>query len=245
MPTLNGPIVPGTAGPYAILINGGASVANNPILNLTLNAQYDVTLEMKIDEVNTFPTAIWETYQTNKSYVLIDQTNNQKNIYVQFRVFQNSQYYLSEVFSVSIVLDTSAPILGSSSIIINSGASFTRSRDTQLLFNVSAAPTGMQLFNEIDYDPINFNSPFIPFQQHYNWRLSANNGLKTVYARFRDEIGNTTSFVSASIQLNTTIPQAPVITSPTSGSVINQRVINVSGTAEPGAIILVTVKPLG
>ncbi|MBU1726656.1 MAG: hypothetical protein KJ880_03395 [Candidatus Omnitrophica bacterium] len=55
-----------------------------------------------------------------------------------------------------------------------------------------------------------------------NWSLSSEDGIKTVYAKFRDACGNWSGVYSDSIILDTT-PAAISITSPLDGAVITDR----------------------
>lgn len=241
------PVVPGPLGPYVILINGGdVKVASNNV-TLMLNAESEPTLEMIISESNTFAAANWETYQTFKPYSFRENRDGNKVVFVKFRIRLEGLFLReSEVYSASIVRDTTPPVLLDPSILINAGDTFTRTRTIALALNTDDTAKMMQIFNEIDYTPSNFNTiPWIPFLPQLSWLLSVGNGEKKIYARFRDDIGNITVFVTATIQLNTSVPPAPVITSPAQGATINQRVIKVQGTAEPGAIVSITVRKKG
>lgn len=240
------PVVPGPLGPYAILIEGGAQKTNKNTVDLVLNATYNSTLEMIISESDTFASATWEPYQTTTTYSFRDTSDGTKTVFVKYRITLSGGFIReSSVYSDTIIKDTTAPELRDPAILIDGGNTFTRDRTVNLLFNIGGSPIMMQVVNEVDYNPSNFSSlPWIPYQAQIAWLLSSGNGTKRVYARFKDDIGNTTVFVSATITYNRDLPQAPVITTPSQGSTVNQRVINVQGTAEPGAIVSVTVRPL-
>lgn len=244
-PENGGPLVPGSLGPFIILINGGAEKTNSSLVDLSLNAESEPTLEMIIFENDSFSTAIWEPYQSSTTYQFVDTSDGIKTVYVKFRITVDSAFRESEIYNTTINKSTKAPTLVDPSILINGGSPFTRESTVTLLFNVLDNPTEMQIVNEVDYNPLTFNSLiWIPYQQELSWVLSSGNGNKRVYARFKDEVDNTTIFTSAAIIYNQDLPRAPVITTPTRGSVVNQRVIRVEGTAEPGALVTVTVRPL-
>lgn len=240
------PVVPGPLGPFAILIDGGNEKTTNNTVDLLLNAEYDETLEMIISESDTFASAVWEPYQTTTTYTFNDSSDGNKTVFVKYRITLEGGFVReSTVYSDSIVKDTQPPELIDPAILIDGGNTFTRDRTINLLFNVDNTATMMQVMNEVDYNPSNFDSiPWIPFQNQIAWLLSEGNGIKRVYARFRDDVGNVTVFVSATITYNRDLPQAPVITTPTQGSIVNQRVVKVEGTAEPGAIVSLTVRPV-
>lgn len=240
------PIVPGPYGPYAILIEGGSPTTSASTVSLLLNAEGDVSLEMIISENTTFVPGIWEPYQTFKNYTFLDPSDGVKTVLVKFRLQQlDLSYVESAVYSASISKDSTPPAFNSPPVLINNGATLTRDRLVNVAINVNAAPVLMQVINELDYTPSGIAvTPWVPFNAEFGWTLTPGNGEKRVYIRVRDSVGNTTSFVSAGISLNSTLPQAPVITSPVSGSVVNQRIVKVTGTAEPGALVTVTVKPI-
>ncbi len=241
------PIVPGPLGPYTILINGGATRVNSNNVTLTLNATPDSTLEMLISESALFTNASWEPYQTTRAYSFVDTADGNKTIYVKFRVkLLNTYYRESSVSNASIIKDTAAPVITSPGIIINGGQIFTREQQVALTFNVDETAVMMQVFNEIDYNPLTYDlAPWIGFVNPTSWTLSNGNGEKRVYVRFRDAVGNPTAFVSSAIKFNGAVPSAPIIVSPANGETVNQRVIKVTGTAEPGALVTVTVRPRG
>jgi len=241
------PIVPGPSGPYAFLINGGAAKTNLNIVTLTLNAAADPTLEVLISESDTFYGAAWQSYATTKSYTFKSPINESKTLFVKYRIKLAGIYYReSPAYNSSIVFDNTAPSLTNPIVLINGGITFTRNRLVSLVFNVDTTAIAMQIFNEIDYDPVTVGAAgWTPYANPKTWQLSLGNGQKNIYVRFKDDIGNITVFSSAGIVFNSDLPQAPVIASPASGSVLNQRMITLTGTAEPGALITVTVKPKG
>jgi len=240
------PVVPGPLGPFAILIEGGTLITSLQTVSLLLNAENEATLEMIISESSTFITGVWEPYQTFKNYTFRETKDGTKVVFVKFRIKLAGLYYReSAAYSASIVKDTTPPAFNTPPILINAGATFTRDRTVAIAVNVNASAVLMQVINEADYTTGGIAiAPWVAFKAQFSWLLSTSNGEKRVYVRLRDEIGNTTTFVSAGIKLNSEMPQAPVITSPLTGSVMNQRIIKVTGIAEPGAIVTVTVKPI-
>lgn len=83
------------------------------------------------------------------------------------------------------VLDTTPP---TGSVSINAGAARTTSRTVTLSLNASDAAgtvTGMRFSN----DGTTFSSE-VAYAASYTWTLSSGDGIKTVYARFKDSAGN-------------------------------------------------------
>jgi alpha-tubulin suppressor-like RCC1 family protein len=120
--------------------------------------------------------------------------------------------YLADAnnFRIRKVVGSDMPAAG---VIINSGAIFTKS--TEVLLNLSCAGfasncSEMQLSN----DEAAWSLPVEPYVTSRSWTLSAGDGLKTVYVKFKDEAGDWSPAYSASITLDTT-PPTVTLTSPT------------------------------
>jgi hypothetical protein len=87
----------------------------------------------------------------------------------------------------------------SGTIVINNGAISTTSRDVVLTTTVTD-PTGNVSGVSFSNDNVHWTDR--PWNTY--WQLEAGDGLKTVYARFRDTFGNVSPVVSDTIDLNTT-----------------------------------------
>ncbi len=94
-------------------------------------------------------------------------------------------------------------------------------------------------------DGVTWN-PFVDYAQTYSsfyngvsydvpYTLPTGDGVKTVYARFRDRAGNVSTPISQTITLDTTAPAAPIISVPVADSYVNTWANTVSGTAEANA----------
>lgn len=112
------------------------------------------------------------------------------------------------------VNDPIAPAI--STFTINFGASITNSPNLNLSIsatdNYSPASALTMSFSN---DGTNYSSP-VPYATTANWTLSPGDGLRTVYARIRDEAGNITPH-TAQITLDTTGP-APTLFSINNGA---------------------------
>ncbi len=76
-----------------------------------------------------------------------------------------------------------------------------------------------------------------------NWTvdITLSEGSNTLTATAKDPAGNTSAAASITVVLDTTAPAAPVITSPADGMATNSAAQTVSGTAEAGATVTVTL----
>ena len=114
----------------------------------------------------------------------------------------------SPELSVALVLDTIAP--GSPSIVINDGTDFTLIRDVTLTLSATDATEV-----RVSEDPNFTNDDFISFSEDPTllpFELSRGGGTKTVFAVFRDSVGNETSPVFDTIILPST--ESEIISSP-------------------------------
>lgn len=125
--------------------------------------------------------------------------------------------------------DTTPP---TGTISINSNATFSRSVTVTLSLSASDAQSGMGAGAQMCFsnDNTNWSTPE-SFATSKAWTLSAGDGPKTVYVRYKDAAGNwMASAVSDSIILDTTRPTAS-ISSPADGAMTNVTTIAISGTA--------------
>ncbi len=85
------------------------------------------------------------------------------------------------------------------SVAIEQGRPKTGSRNVTLTLAASGSASLMQVSNESDLS----SAPWFTFQTSYSWQLTAGDGEKTVYARFRDQEDNESDVVSDTIELDT------------------------------------------
>lgn len=105
----------------------------------------------------------------------------------------NESVKSSEVSAYIPVPDTTAP---TGSIVINAGAALTSTRSVTLTLSASDASgvTGMKISN----DGTSWSDE-CTFSTSQTWVLTTDDGLKTVYAMFKDSAGNWSSAVSDTI----------------------------------------------
>ncbi|HOJ13628.1 MAG TPA: fibronectin type III domain-containing protein [Deltaproteobacteria bacterium] len=111
----------------------------------------------------------------------------------------NNESEKSAEVSASIPVSDTTPPTGS--VVINAGAARTSSRTVTLTLSASdtqGAVTGMRFSN----DGSTYSAE-TAYATTYTWTLSSGDGVKTVYARFKDSSGNWSSAVSDSIELVT------------------------------------------
>lgn len=123
-------------------------------------------------------------------------------------------------------------------IVIDAGNTSTNSTAVTLTLtcNDNVGCTQMQFSND--------NAAWSPLEANAtgkSWTLAPGaDGVRTVFARFRDAAGNLSTAVSDTITLDTAPPAAPVIGSPANNTLTNNTARPaISGTAEPNATVTV------
>lgn len=121
----------------------------------------------------------------------------------------------------STPVDTTPPT--STSVVVNSGAAATTTASVTLTLGAVGAST-MIVGNTSDF----VGSSYVTYTTSLAWTLTSGNGVKTVYAKFKDAAGNISGVVSDTITLDSaatpeqTTPPAttpePPTTAPPSGS---------------------------
>ena len=110
-----------------------------------------------------------------------------------------------------LTLDTLAP--SGLSVSINSGATTCTSRAVTLSVSVSDSDTTGYQIKIWGIDGVSAESAasWETFTGSKSITLTDGDGLKTVYVKVRDDVGNETAAVSDSITLNTSVPVVTIV----------------------------------
>ncbi|MBM3307521.1 MAG: hypothetical protein FJY74_04290 [Candidatus Eisenbacteria bacterium] len=84
-------------------------------------------------------------------------------------------------------------------ILIAGGRPKTSTRDVTITMSAPSTTELMRVSNSASVD----GSPWVPYQANYSWQLPAGDGVKTVYAQFRDSGDSQSLVVSDDIELDT------------------------------------------
>lgn len=125
--------------------------------------------------------------------------------------YDNDANYVSTTQNAaeqSLTVDTSAP---SGSVTIAAGSAGTSSTSVTLTLTTndnvdSSGQIEMQVSNVSNFAGASWEA----FASSKNWTLTSGEGTKTVYVRFRDRAGNTSSSVSDTVALDVTAPSTTV-----------------------------------
>jgi len=184
-----------------ISINSGAAWTNSTSVTLTLSASdaHSGVSKMKFSNDGVVFSSE-EDYATSKSWTLTTGEGT-KTVYVQYK---DSADNWSGSISDTITLDTTPP---TGTISINSGAAYTNSTSVTLTLSASdsSGVSKMQFSN----DGVVFSSEE-DYATSKSWTLTASDGLKTVYVRYKDNAGNWSGPIGDTITLDTTSPTGTI-----------------------------------
>ncbi|PJA15529.1 hypothetical protein CO112_03570 [Candidatus Dojkabacteria bacterium CG_4_9_14_3_um_filter_150_Dojkabacteria_WS6_41_13] len=190
-----------------ISINTGAMYTNSTsvMLNSNITDATSSVTHMKLSESATFTGASWEAYATSKAFTLTG-VDGSETIYAKFK---DAAGNVSEVVSDTIVLDTTGP---TGNLVINAGSSLTNDRTLSLtLTSTDELSTVAEMM--ISEDAAFTGASYETYATSRTYELtSTGDGVKTIYVKFKDALGNESAAYSAEIELDTTGPSAPVIT---------------------------------
>lgn len=166
----------------SVVINAGAAWTSGSAVTLSLSASDTGSGmgQMRFSNDNvTWST--WETYATTKPWTLTAGAGA-KTVYAQFRdVVGNG----SVSYSDGITVDSTAP---TGSVVINAGAASTNTQSVSL--TLAATDTGGSGLTQMRFSNDNVTwSAWESYAASKAWSLSGGDGLKTVYAQYRDVAG--------------------------------------------------------
>ncbi len=180
--------------------NGSTSTDATPMISGTSTEDGD-TVDLFTSSSCTSPSKVGTATVTSGAFSIPNFTLAQDGsytFYYQVRDPAGNTLACSST-SLSYVLDTSAPT--SPSVVINSGETGTEFHSVSLTLSATeTASLPMQMCVAEDADCSTCS--WISYSSTRNMNLSAGNGSKTISARFRDSLGNTSSCVHSSITVS-------------------------------------------
>jgi hypothetical protein len=206
--TASGPDIEPPTG--SVIINRGAETDQGAIYTTSPNVVLALSATDTQSGVVSYRTSVdsldysnWLDY-TPEISVNLGAGDGEKIIYVQFR---DGAGWISEVYTDTIILDTSA---GSAyGLSINDGALWTNSTTVSLTIPAQAGTAEMQISNDGGF----IGAMWEPYALYQAWEMTAldNNVLpRTVYVRFRDTAGNTPSTFQDDIILDVVAPASEI-----------------------------------
>lgn len=130
----------------------------------------------------------------------------------------------SESIIITVCVDGIPP--QNPTILIEEDETHTNSLDVSLSLGAEDASHMI-----ISQDPDFSDAQWQTFTTSMTFGLSSGDDTKTVYVKYKDEVGNQTEAVSDSIILDTTPPEI-IITSPQDGALVNTPTLTLEGTVD-------------
>ncbi len=178
----------------SVIINEGAGIANYPNLQLDIKAPADLKAGlMQVIVDDDVEGTEWEVYATSKILIL-DPGDGTRTVSVRFEDFRG---ILSLLVSSTIVLDTTAPIVG---VTIEDGSQYATSTSVKvtLAYDDILPPATLWVSNTDDLD----EAQELVYADTFDWTLSAVEGEATIYVWAMDgadNVGHGTGIITYAI----------------------------------------------
>jgi hypothetical protein len=171
---------------------------------------------MKISNHENLTGIKWESYRPKvKNWLLEGKEDGLKKVYARFRDQAGNE---TEPVSDQIEIDTKPPVRAS--IVINNAAEYTNDPSRTVKLRLSAVgATRMLIANDAQLA----DSQWFPYGEELSWTLEAGDGVKRVYVKFADDVGNESTVASDQILYDGTPPQDCVIMINKGASSTNDR----------------------
>lgn len=177
----------------------------------------------------------WETYVPSKSWTL-GQSNATATVYAKFRDLAGNE---SSCISDTIVHDSQAP--ASFSLSINSGAISTTSTGVSLSLSASdGLPIEMYITNTLGCGS---GGTWESFAGSRSWTLAQTGGTATVYVKYRDAAGNSSSCVSDTITHYAGAPTSAFISIESGSPTVSSTVATLALSANQATEMYITNDP--
>jgi hypothetical protein len=182
----------------AVMINEGGEWTTS--VKVDINMDIEDVSHMQFNNTNAISNqVIWEQFEPSKVNWTLIPGDGPKTVFMRFKDESNN---ISEIISANVTLDTKPP---TGEIAINDGAKFVNNSERIVSIQITSTDgKGIQLTNKPDFTDIKME-PFLPLVD--NWVLDGEDGPKTVFLRLRDEAGNFSNVLTASIILDRQPPQ--------------------------------------
>ena len=181
----------------SISINNGAYETKDQTVTLTLYA--DDCKQMRIGESYTLDDASWISYSETYKYSFTNKSSGIKRVYVQFKSESGT---ISPIESDSIIYSASGYI----GIWINDGDAITNKTAAEIK---AIYPNATQMM--ISESPSFSNAFWENYIPTRKWNFTNDEGLKTLYCKFKGGNANPEEVFTASILYDATPPKVEMV----------------------------------
>jgi hypothetical protein len=182
-----------------ISIDNKSKFTNNKEKKVNLQLRIDDASEMQISESADFKGVEWQPAKAEISGFTLSGDDGPKNVFLRLK---DKAGNASTVVSANIILDRTAP--EDCRLLINNGSKWINTPSKRATLSLLAKGAHeMMIANNASFSGVKWES----MKPTLGWTLEGDDGLKKVYAKFRDEAGNESGVVEASIMLDTKVPE--------------------------------------
>lgn len=180
----------------AISVDGGAESTFNAYVEVAVKA--DGAVGMQLSTHKNFEGATWQAYSPHPFRLDLPVKGGLHTVYARFK---DSQGNVSKIISDDILLEV-RPL--ETAFLINRGALYTNNRQGKVMLNFQGRYVAEILVsNAADFSGAHWQS----YQENLSWTLSAGDGEKQVFVRFRSKTKTESAPVSQKIVLDRQPPQ--------------------------------------
>jgi hypothetical protein len=179
---------------------GSQGITNNKdaLVNLELSVEGDDARYMMVSNTENFFEGRWEIYRNKVEDWKIALGDGEKGVYVKFRDRAGN---VSSTFSDKVILDLTSPI--DTRIAVEKRAKYVQSN--LILVNVYARGASEVMLGKSEQFT---GETWQKYEEEIkDWQLEGEDGKKVIYAKFKDEAGNTTPPISTEVILDRVAPQ--------------------------------------
>lgn len=182
-----------------IIINNKEKYCTNIDKYVNLQLSVKDAKEMIISNSENFEDAEWQPYNFFYQNWVLDGDDGEKKVWVKFR--DEAENETMPIFS-SIMLDRQEPT--GEEIIIDKGAEYTNDKSHRVQLDLKIDDKHeMMIATHRSFKP---SGKWEPYQPTKSWTLTGRDGIKKLYAKFRDKAGNESATAMAQIRLDTEPP---------------------------------------
>jgi len=181
-------------------VEGGAIKDSTQLVKLFVSAEeVDKRYYIMVANHRSFYRQRWQLITpTIEDWQLGSKLDGVKIVFAKYRDRSGN---ISDVVSDKVILDTQGPVRPF--ILINNGEPALTKQEAEIQITLTAGgATEMKVSDNENFE----GQEWKPITKYLKWKLSAGDGEKFFYAKFRDNAKNETQVVSASIDVDSSPP---------------------------------------
>ncbi len=181
----------------SIILNEGQEWLRNPSRRSSVQLNANGAAFMELSENPNFPGESWAPFK-NVTYWIFSPGEGDKELFARFK---DAAGNISQTINGKIKLDFTPPVCDTFNI--DNGNDFTNNAQKKVTLDFSVRDAvKMTISNSPIQDPTSPTVTWEDYKPEKDWILDGEDGVKTVYAVFKDEAGNYSALYSDKIILD-------------------------------------------